>query len=252
MASLAGGFDDIGVAAGLDAFPVPLLTLDPGGLVLSANAAWTRAMTLRPGAPFARAVHPEDRARWQALLQRARADDEGSAARARLRLLQPAGDLRWFDCTVARAGASYGVVLADATQSQRREAALEARLRGVLGLLDGMPGLLYRGRNNRSWTMEIVSAGCEALTGYPREWFVDSHEHSFSQLILPEDADYVWYGVQEALAARGAFELRYRIRGADGRVKAVLEKGVGIYSEGGEVLGIEGAIFEVAVQSAAD
>ncbi|MBN3854912.1 PAS domain-containing protein [Paraburkholderia sp. Ac-20340] len=252
MASLAGGFDDIGAMVGLDAFPVPLLTLDPGGVVLCANAAWTRAMTLRPGAPFARAVHPEDRARWQTLLQRARAHEEsdeggeGGAVRARLRLLHPSGDLRWFDCTVARAGASYGVALVDATQSQRREAALEARLRGVLGLLDGMPGLLYRGRNNRSWTMEIVSAGCEALTGYPREWFVDSHEHSFSQLILPEYADYVWYGVQEALAARDAFELRYRIRGADGRVKAVLEKGAGIYSEGGEVLGIEGAIFEVA------
>lgn len=248
MASLAGGFDDIGAATGLDAFPVPLLTLDMDGIVRGANAAWARAMTAaRPGMPFARDVHPEDRARWQILLRQARAGQHGAegGVRGRLRLLHPSGDLRWFDCTVARAGASYCVALADATQAQRREAALEARLRGALGLLDGMPGLLYRGRNNRSWTMEIVSAGCEALTGYPPEWFVDSHEHSFSQLILPDYADYVWYGVQEALAARTAFELRYRIRSADSRVKAVLEKGMGIYSEGGEVLGIEGAIFEV-------
>ena len=146
---------------------------------------------------------------------------------------------------MAREGASYYLSLVDVTQEQRRANALEARLRGVLGLLDGMPGLLYRGRNNRSWTMEIVSAGCEALTGYPPEWFVDSHEHSFSQLILPEFADYVWYGVQEALAERVPFELRYRIRCADDTIKLVLERGVGIYSEGSEVLGIEGAIFEV-------
>lgn len=245
MASLADGFDDIGVATGLDAFPVPLLTLDMNGIVLGANVAWVRAMAgARRGVSFARNVHPEDRAHWQTLLRAASIASDGEA-RARLRLVHPCGDLRWFDCTVARAGAGYCVALADATLSQRREAALEARLRGALGLVDGMPGLLYRGRNNRSWTMEIVSAGCKALTGYAQEWFIDSHEHSFSQLILPEYADYVWFGVQEALVARAAFDLRYRIRAADGRVKPVLEKGVGIYSEGGEVLGIEGAIFEM-------
>ncbi|MEM5330973.1 PAS domain-containing protein [Paraburkholderia sp. JHI2823] len=247
MVSLASGFDEVHVAgAALDAYPVPLLILDMDGIVRSANAAWTRAMSAAcAGLPFGRDVHPEDRGCWQALLRDARDGHDGMAARSRLRLLHPAGDLRWFDCTVAREGASYYLSLVDVTQEQRRANALEARLRGVLGLLDGMPGLLYRGRNNRSWTMEIVSAGCEALTGYPPEWFVDSHEHSFSQLILPEFADYVWYGVQEALAERVPFELRYRIRCADDTIKLVLERGVGIYSEGSEVLGIEGAIFEV-------
>lgn len=37
-----------------------------------------------------------------------------------------------------------------------------------------------------------------------------------------------------------------RICCADGRIKEVCETGVGVYSASGEVLGVEGAIFEVA------
>jgi PAS domain-containing protein len=114
-----------------------------------------------------------------------------------------------------------------------------------MGLLNGVPGLIYRGRNNPSWSMEFVSDGCEELTGYPAAWFVDSHEHSYSQLIVPDDVDYVWRAVQEALADRRPFELRYRIRGANGDVRNVWERGIGIYSASSEVLGIEGAIFAV-------
>lgn len=244
-------------AVALDAYPVALVQLDAAGVVLGCNAAWAAAMEARaPGTPFARYVHPEDRARWAALLREAYEscdvrdvrDSRGGLAapvRERLRLVHPRGALRWFDCTLGRDGAGCCLALLDVTLDRRREIALEARLRGAMGLLNGMPGLLYRGRNNPSWTMEFVSDGCEALTGYPPEWFVNSHEHSYSQLILPEDVDYVWRGVQAALAERAAFELRYRIRCARGEIKSVWEKGAGIYSESSEVLGIEGAIFEV-------
>ncbi|MNR45977.1 PAS fold protein [compost metagenome] len=107
-----------------------------------------------------------------------------------------------------------------------------------------MPGLIYRGRNNRDWTMEFVSAGCLQLTGYPPERLVDNHEFTYNSLILAQDADYVWREVQYALSRQEPFELDYRIRCADQSIKHVWEKGVGIYADTREVLGIEGAIFE--------
>jgi len=58
-------------------------------------------------------------------------------------------------------------------------------------------------------------------------------------------AEYIWYCVQCALLRHEPYQLSYRIRCVDGQIKEVWEKGVGIYAASGEVLGGEGAIFEV-------
>lgn len=234
----SGAFD-------VDDCPLALLKLDGAGRITGFNVAWTDAME-RPaaGRRFVDYVHPEDRRIWSGMLQRARAISRGGV-RERLRCVRPDGELRWFEVSLKRNAGGSSVALSDVTLDRRRETSTQAHLRSVAGLLDSIPGLVYRGRNNRLWTMEYVSAGCEGLTGYPRQWFLDGHAHAFGQLIVPEDADYVWTGVQQALAVRGVFDLRYRIRCADGRIKPVWENGVGIYSASGEVLGVEGAIFEV-------
>ena len=114
----------------------------------------------------------------------------------------------------------------------------------AIGLLDELPGLIYRGRNDRSWSMEYVSAGCLSLTGYPADYLTRNPQRSYGSLILDEYAEYIWYCVQCALLKHEPYQLSYRIRCAEGRIKDVWETGVGIYSGSGEVLGIEGAIFE--------
>ena len=128
--------------------------------------------------------------------------------------------------------------------AERANAAPAAPIPFALGLLNELPGLIYRGRNDRSWYMEYVSAGCLPLTGYPADYLTSNPQRSFGSLILDEYADYIWYCVQCALLKHEPYQLSYRIRCAEGRVKDVWETGVGIYSGSGEVLGVEGAIFE--------
>ncbi len=234
-------------AMSLDDFPVALLKLDNHGYICQANAAWAELMEATAvSVDMAAYVHPEDRLIWRAVLQRLRCE-ANVCVREQLRFVHPHGQLRWLNVACRWNGNTFFISVFDVTAQKRHEVSLEARLRGAMGLLNGLPGLIYRGRNNPSWTMEFVSDGIEELTGYPPAWFVDSHEHSYSELIVPEDVDYVWRAVQEALAGRIAFDLRYRIRRANGDLRHVWERGVGIYSASDEVLGIEGAIFAVQV-----
>lgn len=113
----------------------------------------------------------------------------------------------------------------------------------VSGLVNDLPALIYKGDNVRAWRMQYVSEGCLHLTGYSAEQL--TREQSYGALILEEYSDYVWYSVQCALLKHEPFQLRYRICCADGQIKEVCETGVGLYSSSGEILGLEGVIFEV-------
>lgn len=235
---------NVSSGAALDRFPVALLELAENGQIIGFNQAWTDLMgtsaRMRNALDY---VHQEDRPLWlQALAQLCA--HPGTSFRQRLRFVHPDGDLRWCEVGLKSVASGFCLVLGDITAHKRRETALQASQRSAISLLDSMPGLIYRGRNNRDWTMEFVSAGCLQLTGYPAERLVDNHDFTYNSLILPEDADYVWREVQYALARQVPFELSYRIRCASGAIKNVWEKGVGIYADNREVLGIEGAIFE--------
>ncbi len=228
----------------MDCFPAALLHLRDNGQIAHFNLAWAELM----GAPGAERnvvdyVHQEDRPLWRQALHELRRRPETSFNQ-RLRFVHPCGELRWFEVSLKRGPQGFYLVAGDVTAHKRREIALQASQRSSMSLLDSMPGLIYRGRNNRDWTMEFVSAGCLQLTGYPAERLVDNHEFTYNSLILAEDADYVWREVQYALSRQEPFELNYQIRCADQSIKHVWEKGVGIYADTCEVLGIEGAIFE--------
>lgn len=228
----------------MDCFPAALLELRDNGQIAHFNLAWVELMDLPDQERnLIDYVHHEDRSLWRQALHELRRRPETSFNQ-RLRFVHPSGELRWFEVGLKRGNNGFYLVAGDITVHKRREIALQASQRSSMSLLDSMPGLIYRGRNNRDWTMEFVSAGCLQLTGYPPERLVDNHDFTYNSLILAQDADYVWREVQYALSRQEPFELNYRIRCADQSIKQVWEKGVGIYADNREVLGIEGAIFE--------
>src|SRR5690606_28856058 len=50
---------------------------------------------------------------------------------------------------------------------ERSHAAILEKHRALSTLLSNVPGLVYRCKNDERWTMEFLSDGCEAVTGYP-------------------------------------------------------------------------------------
>ena len=53
-----------------------------------------------------------------------------------------------------------------AAHQSETERSLRENERRLATLLSNLPGMAYRCKNDRDWTMKFVSGGCEALTGY--------------------------------------------------------------------------------------
>lgn len=115
----------------------------------------------------------------------------------------------------------------------------------LTALLDNLPGVVYRCKNDEHWTMEFLSSGCYALTGYQPEELIGNQEITFAELIHQDDQQVVWESVQEALQERESFQITYRIKTASGHEKWVWEQGSGIFSDQGELEAIEGFISDI-------
>jgi two-component system nitrogen regulation sensor histidine kinase NtrY len=128
-------------------------------------------------------------------------------------------------------------------QRQAEDGARESH-RTLATLISNLPGIVYRCRNDRAWTMEFVSDGCLELTGYSAEDFV-SGRMSFGDIIHPDDRDQVWVAVQDGVERRRAYRATYRVRTRQGEERWLWEQGQGIHGVDGELLALEGFITDL-------
>jgi PAS domain S-box-containing protein len=133
----------------------------------------------------------------------------------------------------------------DVTDRRKSEKALHESERTLATLLSNLPGMAYRCRNDTQWTMEYVSEGCQALTGYAQGALRQNRDLSFADLIHPEDMAEVWQQVQDGLAHGQPFRMTYRLLTAQGDLRWVYEQGreVGRADDGTVIL--EGFITDV-------
>ncbi len=145
-----------------------------------------------------------------------------------------------------RAGGAVGrlVILRDVTEPRQADQSLRESQRAYATLLSNLPGMAYRSRNDRLWTMLFVSQGCLELTGYPQEDLQENRRISYAALIHEEDREQVWNRVQAAVQCGQPFQLIYRIITASGAEKWVWEQGQAVCSPEGDVVALEGFITD--------
>ena len=68
-----------------------------------------------------------------------------------------------------------------------RTADLLESQRSFATLLSNLPGVVYRCRNDPDWTIELISDGARALTGYAPDEFAHPGRIKFADLIHPDD-----------------------------------------------------------------
>lgn len=139
-----------------------------------------------------------------------------------------------------------------AIENRQSEEKLKEGERKLSTLLSNLPGMVYRCRNDKNWTMEYLSKGCLALTGYQPQHLIQNHSVSYGQNIIhPEDKENVWEEIQNSLRKSEPFHITYRIRTFAGEEKWVSEKGSGTnLSDGGPVV-LEGFITDITANKRA-
>ncbi|WP_062372162.1 PAS domain-containing protein [Halomonas sp. KX33721] len=242
----------------LDSLNEAVMVVNDSSAIVYANRSWQHLIGEKEGAKMPHLldyVHPADRAVWLQLCRQINRQERPEPLW--LRVMGADHGLRW--CELRAQSLEIGSVwpvslsLCDITPQVHRDQIHSANHRSLSQLVNGLPVMVYRARNNRHWTMEYVSDGCHELTGYPAEALLNHSLISYGEMIHSQDADQVWEQVQDALREHRSFELAYRIQCADGRLRRVSEKGHGVYSQNAAALGVEGVIiaFETDISDAA-
>ena len=148
--------------------------------------------------------------------------------------------------------AGFIEVVEDITERKRFENQLAEAQRQLKALMDNLPGMAYRCRNDADWTMEFVSQGSTALTGYAPWELVGNRSRSYASLLHPEDREEVWNRVQAALAEHQPFSLEYRLVTSDCQVRQVWEKGAALYDDEGELVALEGLVMDISDRKEAE
>ncbi|SHJ28297.1 PAS domain S-box-containing protein [Tangfeifania diversioriginum] len=147
-----------------------------------------------------------------------------------------------------------GIVLYTEVITERIEAenALRENERRLSTLMDNLPGMAYRCKNDAEWTMEFVSSGCLPLTGYPADELNNNEVISYGQLIHPDDRKKVWEEVQAAIKENRSFVTEYWITDKNGKEHWVWEQGRAINSDSEEQDYIEGFIMDITQRKLAE
>ncbi|MGH8619860.1 MAG: putative bifunctional diguanylate cyclase/phosphodiesterase [Burkholderiales bacterium] len=127
----------------------------------------------------------------------------------------------------------------------RIQAELTEKERILSLLMDNLEGMVYRCLDDAHWTMQFVSAGALALTGYEPGELVGNAVIAFEQLEHPDDRVRVRAAVYAGLKEQRRFQIEYRIQCRDGSVKWVMERGSGVFDETGTLVAIEGFIEDI-------
>lgn len=200
-------------------------------------------------------VHPDD---WQTVKEnlRKRVEGELESAHYGFRCVRKDGkviDIEVFgSVTMYRGRPAVLGSLLDITDRKRTEEALRDSERRLTNLLGNLPGMVYQCSNDADWTMQFVSEGALDITGYRPSELVGNAVTSYAALIHPEDRDGVWRQVQSALEEKRPFRIAYRIIDRADSERWVWEQGRGIFDEGGELMYLDGYIFDITERKKAE
>lgn len=140
----------------------------------------------------------------------------------------------------------------DISERKRIEAALREREEEFRSLVSSIPGAVYRCSAAGRASLTFISSGIEAISGYPAANFMQKPVQAFPSIVHPQDAEYIDKTIDRAIKTKQPYIIEYRLIHCDGNVRWVVEKGQALFNADGEVLSLNGAIFDITERKAAE
>jgi PAS domain S-box-containing protein len=147
---------------------------------------------------------------------------------------------------------TYQAFFRDITERKQANILLNEQNRFLGTLINNLPGIVYRCKNDPDWTMEFISGRCFELTGFQPEDFVMNKKLSFNSIIREDFKAQVWEKWQFNLSKKTTFTDEYVIVAADGTEKWVFEQGAGVYNENKQLVALEGFIMDITDRKSAE
>nr|MBX2880893.1 PAS domain S-box protein [Granulosicoccus sp.] len=222
----------------------------PGLIGISRESILTQ-----PGALY-KAVHPDDR-NWFAEIDRQMAQG-GHEYELEFRIVRPGGEIRHIReigelaYRKNRAQRCCLSTMQDITEQKQALEQLSESQRRLETLIGNLPGMAYRCRYDERYTMEFVTDGSYLLTGYYPADLIQNHRINFFDLVLPDFKEESRTKLHSSVDKDIPFTLEYQIKTGSGETKWVWEHGVGVRSDTGEVLTLEGYIVDITDRKQAE
>ncbi len=156
--------------------------------------------------------------------------------------------MRWKFIGIHREGRLEKIAVTgrDIVSQQMAEHLISEQDRQLRTMMANLPGMVYRCRNDEQMTLEFVSEGALALTGFMPAELIENRHKSYSELILPVDRERVKQEMARAVESRQPYQFTYRLVRRDGREIWAREQGCAIYKKSGRVRYLEGIIMDVS------
>ena len=227
--------------------------LDPAGRFSYVSPAAARVAGVREedliGQPPGGYTHHEDRERVAEGLRKARKRPGDTISIGTIRVRHTDG--RWlhvegvYTC-LEHDLSVHGTVLnyRDVTERHESQLALEESRNQLDRLISSLPGMVYRSRIGDDLVVEYVSEYCLELTGHPPEAFIERRIKA-GDIVHPDDFEDMRTIVWEAAHENRPFQTEYRIVALDGSVKWIMERGVAVRGDDGDLEFVEGIMIEI-------
>lgn len=155
---------------------------------------------------------------------------------------------RALDGLANRLTETVGSLESELQERRRAQEALRASREQYLALVERLPGAVYRCRSEPGWPMDYLSPQIQKLTGYTAAELLAGDGTGFSALVLDDDVPLTLAIGEAALREGRNFELRYRIRHADGRIRWIWELGNVERDSHGRASELTGVFFDITAQ----